>query len=138
MAWSTILNDLITEQLMTMHVAYIAKVISVTDGKKAKIQPLGKLKQYGQEAKSYSPLTNVPITDNAKYKIRNQLVRYINNDSMETVSKQFAVLEPISSGDIVLCICCDRNISSAIKGENTLPPSGNYHDMSNSIIVAIL
>lgn len=137
MAYSTIINDLISEQLLNMHVAYIAKILNTSNGK-AKIQPLGKFKQYGHAAQAYAPIDKVPIANSAKYKIGKETITYVENKDADSVAKEIATLEPISKGDIVLCVCCDRNIAAALNGENATPPSGSSHNMSNSVIVAIL
>lgn len=47
--------------------------------------------------------------------------------------------EQLATGDIVLVVCCESNISTALKGE--IPTSGEpieHFALSNSIIVGIL
>lgn len=102
-------ENMMNNKLLSLHTAYLAKVISV-NGKTAKIQPLGYSKVYGGSAKKQSPLTAVPIT------------------------KQ---VTGISAGDIAVCICCERDISEAKKGNNTVPAVG-HHSMSDSIIIGVL
>lgn len=110
MGYGEVFNNMIEEKLLNMHTAYLAKVIS-TNGTTAKIQPLGNVKAYGQNAKAQSPLSNVPILKQA----RNE----------------------ITTGDIVLCVCCERSITDAKKGINSTPVIG-HHSMSDSIIVGCL
>lgn len=102
-------EQMLNNKLLALHTAYLAKVIS-TNGRTAKIQPLGLTKAYGSAAQKQSPLSNVPFT------------------------KQ---ITEISAGDIVVCICCERNITEAKKGNNVLPPAG-HHSMSDSVIVGVL
>lgn len=102
-------ENIVEKKLLNLHTAYLGKVIS-TNGKTAKIQPLGLSKAYGETAQKQSPLTNVPVTKQVK---------------------------EISVGDIVVCICCERDITGAKKGRNTTPALG-HHSMSDSIIIGVL
>ena len=102
-------EGMLNNKLLALHTAYLAKVIS-TNGKTAKIQPLGMTKACGKSAQKQSPLSNVPIT------------------------KQ---ITEIATGDIVVCICCERNITEAKKGNNRPLPVG-HHSMSDSIIIGVL
>lgn len=52
-------------------------------------------------------------------------------------SKDIVSVNPISAGDIVVCVCGERNITEARKGNSATPPAG-HHSQSDSIIVAIL
>lgn len=122
MSYAGIVKNLIDEKMKSLHVAYLAKVISVSNGR-AKIQPLGLITQNGSQ-QSQSVLTNVPITQAAQYKISRD-------------EDGFAKLTPLSAGDIVICLCCDRYIGDALKGNNTLLPAG-WHSKSDSVIVGII
>lgn len=106
------LDDLIEKKLLELHTAYLAKVISVS-GSNAKIQPLGMYKEYGKSAQKQAVLSHVPFTKTVK----------------ETGG--------VKKNDIVVCICCDRDITEAKKGKNVLPPVG-HHSMSDSIIIGVL
>ncbi len=122
MSLSTVIKDIVSEEIKSLHCAFLAKVLS-TNGKKAKIQPLGMIRNYGGTAKKQAPLTNVHIARSARYKI---------GESGDDIK-----LTPIDVGDVVLCVCCDRNIDAALKGENVLPPAG-YHNQSDCVIVSII
>lgn len=135
----TVLENIMENKLLNLHTAYIAKVIS-TNGKTAKIQPLGNVKAYGQKAKKQAPLSNVPIIQSARNKVTQKSITYVTDVSNHIASKtttNVAVLTPISAGDIVLVVCCDRNIADAQKGINSTPVIG-HHSMSDSVIVGIL
>lgn len=121
-----ITEAMLNNKLLNLHTAYLAKVLSVS-GKTAKIQPLGYVKAYGSQAQKQSPLTKVPILNSAMYKISKTVIE--GND--------VAKIEPIKKDDIVLCVCCERNIAEAKKGNNVVPPIG-HHSMSDSIIVGVL
>ena len=102
-------EQMLNNKLLALHTAYLAKVVLV-DENTAKIQPLGMTKAYGKAAQKQSPLSKVPIIKSAL---------------------------PVTKGDIVVCICCERNITEAKKGNNVLPPTG-HHSMSDSIIIGVL
>ena len=153
MGRADIFNNMIEQKLLGLHTCYLAKVLS-TNGKTAKILPLGKVKAYGEEAKAQSPLTNVPITSSARYKFTLKNLEYERDVDITTSPsaegcvgsvrliedknrENFAIVEPIAAGDIVVCICADRNITDAKKGINSTPPAG-HHSQSDSIIIGIL
>lgn len=110
MSLSSTIKDIIREEVKSLHCAFLAEVLSI-DGRKAKIQPLGLIREYGGTAKKQAPITDVHI------------VRSVHGN--------------LAIGDVVLCVCCDRNIDAALKGKNELPPAG-YHQQSDCVIVAII
>lgn len=110
MSLSTVIKDIVSEEIKSIHCAFLAKVLSIKDGK-AKIQPLGLIREYGGTAKKQAPLTNVHIAS--------------------------SVRNGVAVGDVVLCVCCDRNIDAALKGENALPPAG-YHKQSDCVIASVV
>ena len=142
-------EQMLNNKLLALHTAYLAKVIS-TNGSTAKIQPLGMTKAYGSAAQKQAVLSYVPI---ATHKIGNDTIEIIDDititvekdgDTVKdvTVKKSTKNIEipkllPIEAGDIVVCVCCERNITEAKKGNNVLPPSG-HHSMSDSVIVGVL
>lgn len=121
------LDNLIERKLLGLHTAYLAKVLSVSeDVTTAKIQPLGMTKIYGEAAKAQSPLSRVPIAQSARYKAK-----------INTETPEIEALEALKAGDIVICVCCERDITEALKGKNALPPVG-HHQQSDSVIIGIL
>ena len=136
MSYSAILKEMINDGLKNLHVAFIAKILSV-NGNKAKIQPLGLIKENGTATREQSPLTNVHIADSARYKTTTKDITYVYNSDGDRKVQTVAVPTPIKKGDIVLCVCCDRNIDAALKGENSMLPAG-YHSKSDCVIVAII
>lgn len=123
--------------MLSLHTCFLAKVIS-TNGGTAKIQPLGKTKEYGKNAVSQSPLTDVPIANSAKYKYTKETITYVVDAHSNTkASKDIVTVVPLEAGDIVICVCGERNISDAKKGIDNTPPVG-HHSMSDSIIIGIL
>lgn len=177
-------ENMIEQKLLSLHTAYLAKVLSVSgDLKTAKIQPLGKTKAYGEAAVSQSPLTDVPVVHSARYKYTLETLTHVTNTTVTTTensisyvtgtsistssadgyltsaraqnthgsatfltdakavnekeTKDMVTVVPIAPGDIVVCVCCERNIADAKNGKNSTPPAG-HHSMSDSIIVGIL
>lgn len=129
---SKFFENLIDRKLLDMHTAYIGKVLSI-NGDKAKVQPLGMYKQYGETAKKQAVVSAVIA---ARYKItKTEKITYDSNDSQKTVT--LPVVEELKSGHIVICVCCDRDITEARKGNNVVPAIG-HHSLSDSVIVGIL
>ena len=143
-----VFENMMENKLKSLHTAYLAKVIS-TDGKTAKIQPLGMTKAYGESAQAQSPLSNVPILQSARYKTTEKTLNYVtginttksngNITDISLVKGSVDVLVPtqIAAGDIVLCVCCERDITDAKRGNNSVPALGR-HSMSSSVIVGVL
>lgn len=125
-ALQNLINKSIEERLKNLHCAFIAKILSVS-GNKARIQPLGLTKQYGGTAQKQAVISGVHISQSALYKFTTTSID----------GKTVAVPERISAGDIVLCVCCDRNIEAALQGKNELPPVG-FHNKSDCVIVSII
>lgn len=124
----------IEKKLMDLHCGYIGRVLS-TDGITAKVQPLGLIKNYGDSGtKSQAVVDNVPVL--CRWKVKKKTIYYA--DTSGTSHKQ-DILEPkqIEAGDLVACMCCDRDISAARRGNNVLPPAGR-HNISDSLIVGII
>lgn len=204
-----VIDNAIERKLLDLNVAYIAKVLS-TDGKTAKIQPLGMIKQIGEEGKAKAPIPDVPIIESARYKLVEKDITYVSDITVDTskssvvssvtlnkttgtisfmtdasvsttvdsegdissvtlnkttsqaniindasvnapktdvissvivtpIKKTQTILvkKPIAEGDLVYCLCADRDITESIKGVNSVPTVG-HHSLSDSIIVGIL
>ena len=58
-------------------------------------------------------------------------------DVNKKASKDIVTVKPLAVGDIVICVCADRNITAALKGENSVPPVG-HHSQSDAVIVGII
>jgi hypothetical protein len=128
------IDNSIEKKLMDLHCGYIGRVIS-TDGNTATIQPLGLVKEYGGQAKEQAVVSNVPVA--CKYKLTAKTITYAVDANGNTQSQQVAVPQALCAGDLVACLCADRDITAARRGKNELPPAGR-HRISDSIIVGIL
>ena len=145
-------EDLIDGRMLDMHVAYLAKVIS-TDGKTAKIQPLGLIKEYGEKAQKSAVLVDVPIIETARHTVKSEKLTFLTDVKIKTTqsngyltsatpectfeTRNFAILEPLKAGAIVICVCCDRDITDAKNGKNATPKTGS-HSLSDSVIVGVV
>lgn len=125
---SKAINVMVEQKLLNLHTAYFAKVISVS-GNSAKIQPLNMIKAVGQSGKKQAVLT-VPILKN---------VRKFSTQSITI--KDFNITIPkigmIEAGDIVYCLCSERDITETKKGKFSIPPTG-HHRISDSVIVGVI
>lgn len=145
----TAFENMVENKLKNLHTAYLAKVLSA-NGETAKIQPLGYVKAYGKKAQKQSPLSNVPI---ATQKIVNDTVEVVSSVSLDVEKDGDTIkdvqlkvshktinvpkVKAIAAGDIVVCVCCERDITEAKKGKNSTPALG-HHSMSDSVIIGVL
>lgn len=134
-------DNLVESKLLNVHTCYIARVLSVSaDLSNAKILPLGKTKEYGKSAKEQTPLSNVPIIHSARWKLEKKKLwdwAAPAENAPTTEEPYFLFPTDIEAGDLVICVCCERDINAARKGRNVVPPVG-HHSMSSSVIVGIL
>lgn len=105
----SVFENMIEDKLLNLNTAYIAKVTKYSDGI-ATVQPLSMRKAYGGSAVKPSLISNIPVIKSAR---------------------------PLEKGDIVLCICCDRDITEARNGNMTTPPIG-HHSLSDSVVIGQL
>lgn len=126
-------HDLVEGKLLALHTSFLAKILN-TDGKVAKIQPLQMIKQYGKEAEQYAPLEDVPILQSVK-KFETEPLKCGCKDC--ELEGDLVILKDVKKGDVVLCICCERNITEAVKGEVTTSVIG-HHEMHDAVIVGVL
>lgn len=141
------LDEIMGNKLSGIHTAYLAKVLSVS-GDTAKIQPLGLNQHADGTTSNQSVLTQVPIAQHVRHFTLVKQSMSISDTWSGGGSISPAThptgdnvghlkIEPIRAGDIVVCICCERNISEAKKGVNSITPAGR-HDMSDSVIIGLL
>lgn len=108
-------NDLVEQRLLALHTCYLAKVVSIKKEdakvKSATVQPLAKIKAYGEKAKQQAVITGVPMLSHVK--------------------------GSIAVGQVVCCLCAERDITQTKKGVIAVP-SLRHHSLSDSIIIGIL
>ena len=130
-----VIDDLIEQKLMDLHTAFIGKVVGVGGGK-ATVQPLNMMKQYGKPAVQQAVVKDVPILKTV-YKI--ELFEFEGTESNHPTHKHGGHVRfiPIQEGDIVFCMCADRDISATQDGAMALPSAGR-HEIKDAIIVGVL
>lgn len=135
-------DETLSEALLNMHTAFIGKVVSVS-GNLATVQPLNMMKQMGGDAKKRSVISDVPILHHVgHWRIYDQSLdvrdSYSGGGSISPSSHGGHVsFTPVGAGDIVFCICADRDISQTRKGKFATPALG-HHEISNAVIVGLI
>ena len=117
----------IDQKLLDTHTSFLASVVSI-DKNVMTVQPLFMYKEYGEKAKKPAVITNIPILTLEK------TVIYIDAETKEVISIE---TEDIATGDTVLCVCCERNISEARDGKLNTPPVG-HHNISDCVMTGAL
>lgn len=131
----SIFNDLIEDKLLNLRTAYIGKVLSF-NGSTATIQPLGVVKQYGKPATKQAIVSDVPVVQSARYKLGTE-ERTCRISETQTQQRTHITLTPLSAGDLVFCVCADRDITEARRGQIATPPVG-HHSITDSVVVGVL
>lgn len=124
---SKFIDGKIEDKLLNLHTAYIGKVISVKNNK-ATIQPLHKTKEKGCLAEKYPIIEDVPI---CSYPM--EIMQPSTNGHEKTVIEGKLKIE---SGNVVLCIACERSIDDGLSGNVYTPLTKKRHSMNDSVIVA--
>ena len=146
------IENMISEKLLNLHTAFIGKVVSVQGSDKCSVQPLDKIKAYGQTAKAQAVISNVPVLNHVRhYKLVKQSLT-VNVSDTYTGGGSASIspnphptppneghlrVEPIKAGDLVLCVCCERDITSSSQGVSATPPVG-HHQIGNAVVVGLL
>lgn len=131
-------REMIEEALLNTHTAFCAKVIQVSENT-ATIQPLNMIKAVGKQAKRQAVLQHVPILQNAKkFKIKkiNTSREEIQEESHSHEVEIWEVVG-VEKDDIVYCLCAERDITEARRGNFSIPPT-RHHELSDAIIIGIL
>ncbi|MCM1544696.1 MAG: hypothetical protein NC110_05285 [Ruminococcus sp.] len=118
-----VIKQLINNSLSGLHTAFLAKIVTYSDGY-ATVQPLYMIRDAtGNNVKS-SVVSNIPVISSARYKT------VIGSDSTLKA-------EPLNVGDIVLCVACEKDITEAKQGSYDAPSLMNF-DISSSVVVGVL
>jgi hypothetical protein len=129
----TVLSELIEQKLLNLHTAFFAKVLSVS-GNNAKIQPLNMIKANGKQAQKQAVIT-VPIMKNVR-KFSTKTVT-VTTEMDDKFSMTIPTISTISAGDIVYCLCGERDITETKKGNFATPPTG-HHRISDAVVVGVI
>lgn len=134
----------VEEALLNMHTAFIGIVVGMNGGK-AKVQPLNLIKQYGEKPTKQAVITDVPILEHVKHielyevEISGGNHAQYQGSGSHTHGKHggHVRLVPVGVGDIVFCVCADRDITQARQGKSALPALG-HHEIKDAVIVGCL
>ncbi len=138
MGMNGVFDNIIEEKLLNMHTAFIGKIVSVQGETMCTVRPLDKIKAYGHEAKAQGVITRVPILNHVRhYKLQKQSLSASEGSISPASHGGHLVVTPLKAGDIVLCLCAERDISSSVKGISTTPPVG-HHQIKDAIVVGLL
>lgn len=149
-----IVKQFVEQGTLGIHTGFFGKVLSVdTKEFTAKVQPLHMYKSVGGTAKKHAVLPSVPIMHNVR-KWGKRTIKFTDEDMWDgdttaagVVSPKFDnshghsfdVFEPnmIETGDIVYCVCADRDITQTKKGKTALPSLG-HHNLTDAVIVSVV
>lgn len=143
-----VIDDLIESKLLGLNTAFVAKVVSVQGEATCSVQPLNRIKAVGNDAQAQSVITNVPILNHVRhYKLERQNLTIVDsrggkctvipNPHQEDDKIGHLKVEPLKSGDIVFCVCADRDISESKDGNFSTPPQG-HHSINDAVVVGLL
>lgn len=137
----------------------------VSSGKMCDIQPLFLYKEIAGNEKTPSIIKNVPISQSVRkieyyeYEIKDHIIEHPTHGTETKVHECSGTLTkadetsqsknsnvygghlkvvPFEAGDIVVCLCCDRNVDEVRKGNLSLPSAASVHEISNCIVVGYL
>lgn len=137
-------HDQLQEELLNLNTAFVGKVISANEDKKTvSVQPLNMMKQYGKAPTKRSVIANVPVLSHVRH--------YKTVDVTLSVSDSYSGGGSISpakhtghvqvsfpkAGDIVFCMCADRDITATRHGNFATPVAG-HHMISSCVVVGLL
>lgn len=118
-------HQLRNDILLNINTCFPARVLSFSDGK-AMIQPLFKIKYYGQEPRTLPIIEGVP-TLKQRYKVRRADAEY--TEEYELV---------LRAGDVVLCVCAQRSLDDAMSGQPYYAGKSRILDIQDAVIVGVM
>ena len=116
----TIFNEMIEQALLQVHTGFCGRVVSVS-GNLASVQPLNMVKAVGGQPQKQAVIPNCPVLDSA----------------VKFTSLSPAAVRRVQTGDIVYCVCADRDISET-RGGNFATPVSGHHTLAGAVVVGIL
>ena len=137
----------------------------VSSGKMCDLQPLFLYKEIAGSEEKHCIIKNVPISQSTRkieyyeYMIEDHIIIHPTHGeeikvhecdgTLTKVDESQKQLQsnvygghikviPFKEGDIVICLCCDRNIDEVRKGILSLPSAASVHEISNCVVVGYL
>ena len=135
-------GDLQLEQvLLRLHTAFLGRVVSFNESAgTASVQPLTLTKPVGSAAIKQPLLKDIPVLANARYRLKYMNPSYCKaqcSEGSNLIAEKHITMEPLSAGNIVLCVTCERDITAARRGRTEVPALG-HHQQKDSIVVGVL
>ena len=127
MANSTYINDAIEQALLNVHTGFVAKVVNIS-GDTATIQPLAMNKAVGGESSVPAIITACPVISSCG-KYESFICQATGNECVK--------FKKVQAGDIVFCVCADRDISETRHGGMATPRPG-HHEISFAVVIGVL
>ena len=126
------IENLIEDKLLNLHTAFLGRVVSV-NGDAARVQPR---MTYGAAGgvRTEHKAVSVMIPKNVKYKA--ETITYFTG-SNTTNTKEVLTPDSVLVGDIVFCGVCERDITNARNGIETLA-SSRRHNVNDGVILRVL
>ena len=148
MSFNKVFDNMMEEKLLNLHTGFIGKIVSMNGADRCSVQPLDKIKAYGKEAKSQAMITNVPVANHVRrYSLVQQGLSVQDtftgggtitpSSHPEADNVGHLKVEPLQSGDLVFCVCAERDITASSNGQSVTPPVGR-HQIANAVVVAYL
>lgn len=132
-------KEMMTADLLNLHTCYLGRVLTV-GGNTATVQPLHKIKQLGSDAQAQAPIPDVPIASHCRGRVTEKELRYVSevvNHAARVETLRYLTFEPLKAGDVVICVCGERDITESKTGVLSTP-SYRHHALSDSMIIGVL
>lgn len=127
---------MIEQALLNMHTSFVGKIVSINGGF-ATVQPLNMTQDIFGKTEKLPKLDHVPILKSCrKWDKKEKIVTSTAGDpSHSHVVEHWEPKKP-EPGDIVLCVCADRDITDTQKGDFAVPVLG-HHMLSSAVAIGI-
>lgn len=117
----------VEDRLLELHTAFVGTVIQ-TDGKTATVQPLHMIKQIGEKEEKQAVIADVPILQSVKK------FKKVNYTCGLEVRNHIELVD-VKTGDIVFCLCGERDITDAKDGKFNLPTE--HHSIKDAVVIGV-
>lgn len=129
-------SDMIEQALLNTHTAFIGKIVSMK-GDFASVQPLNMTQSMDGEVSKLPKLDCVPVLKSVrKWDKKEEIISTSAGDPAHTHKIEHWEPRKPEPGDVVCCVCADRDISETQKGEFAVPVLGK-HMLSSAVVVGI-
>lgn len=136
MARSAAFGNMIEQALLNTHIAFVGKIVKVK-GDFASVQPLNMTQSMDGTITKLPKLDNVPILKSVrKWDKKEEIISSSGGDPAHTHKIQHWEPKRPEPGDVVFCVCSDRDIADTQKGEFAVPVLG-HHMLSSAVIVGV-